>query len=101
MMKGAFISNLFKSTQTAAGLKAFKPVANERYLINVQIITRLFPCTVQKYMYPPVSKVHAGTFRVSVIFSCALDGIRISVLRILSPTLYQLSHPVAQQRAQI
>ena len=27
-------------------------------------------------------------------FNCAPDGIRTSVLRMLSPTLYELSHPV-------
>ena len=36
-------------------------------LLNVQIITLLFPSTVQKYIYSPVSKVHAGSYRVSVI----------------------------------
>ena len=36
-------------------------------LLNVQIIAPLFPFTVQKYMYPPVSRVAAGSFRVSVI----------------------------------
>ena len=105
----------------------------------MQIITVLCPFIVQKYVYLPVSKVHAGSLRVSVIhrtltwttgslacvldhscecvytqglgtptaiqhnifysekltiFSCALDGIRTSVLWIFSPTLYQLSHPV-------
>ena len=29
---GAFISNVFKSNQSAAGLKALKPAANGRYL---------------------------------------------------------------------
>ena len=44
---------------------ALKPAANGRYTITVQIITLLFS-TVQKYMYPPVSKVHVS-FRVSAI----------------------------------
>ena len=30
-------------------------------LLNVQIIALLFPLTVQQYIYPPVSKVHAGS----------------------------------------
>ena len=108
-------------------------------LLTVQIVTSLFHFTVQKYMYPPVSKVHAGSFRVFVIhrtltwttgfltcvrdhsftcvytrglgtptasqhnifdsekthfFSCAPGGIRTSVLWILKPTLYPVSHPV-------
>ena len=64
----AYLSvNLSKSTQCAAGLKALKPAANGHYFTNVQIMTLLFPFTVQNYMYPPVSKVHAGSFRVSVI----------------------------------
>ena len=32
----------------------------------MQLITLLFPFTVHKFIYPPVSKVHAGSFRVSV-----------------------------------
>ena len=36
-------------------------------VLNLQIITLLFTFTVQKYTYPPVSKVHAGSFRISVI----------------------------------
>ena len=59
--------NLSKSTQSATGLKALKPDANGRYLINVQIFTLLFPFGVQKYIYHPVSKVHAGSFCVSLI----------------------------------
>ena len=58
--------NLFKSTQKRRmGMKASKPAANERALLHVQIITLLFPLTVQKYTYPPVSRVHAGSFPVS------------------------------------
>ena len=34
---------------------------------SVQIITLLFSFTVQKYIDPPVSKVHPGSFPVSVI----------------------------------
>ena len=33
----------------------------------MQIITVLFLFTVQKYIFPPVSKVHAGYFHVAVI----------------------------------
>ena len=33
----------------------------------MQIITLLFSFTVHKYIYPPVSKVHAGSFCVSII----------------------------------
>ena len=33
-------------------------------LLNVHIITLLFPFTVQKYIYPPVSKVHAGSVHI-------------------------------------
>ena len=36
-------------------------------ILNVQIITLLFPFTAQKYIYPPVTKVHARSFHVSVI----------------------------------
>ena len=55
-----------KSTQSAAGLKALKSAANGRYLM-CKSITLLFPFTVQKYIYSPVGKVHAGSFHVSVI----------------------------------
>ena len=54
--------NLSKSTQSAPGLKALKPAANGSYLINVQIITLLFSFTVQKYIYPPVSKEQCWVF---------------------------------------
>ena len=36
-------------------------------LLDVQIITLLFTFTEKKYTYPSVSKVYAGSFRVSVI----------------------------------
>ena len=35
--------------------------------LNVQNITLLFTFTLHKYIYPPVSKVYPGSFRVSVI----------------------------------
>ena len=57
---------LFKSNQSTAGLKSLKP-ARQQALLSVQIIALLFPFTVQKYVYPPVSKAHAGSLRVSVI----------------------------------
>ena len=59
--------NLSKSAQSAAGLKAFRSLLPIWALLDVQIITLLFPFTVQKYIYPAVSKVHAWSFRVSVI----------------------------------
>ena len=52
------------------GMKDLKPAANGRYAtyeLWAQIVTLLFAFTVQKYIYPHVSKVHAGSFRVSVI----------------------------------
>ena len=59
--------NLSKSTQSAAGLKALKSAANGRYL-TCKSLSYCFRFNVQKYIYPPVStKVHAGSFRVSVI----------------------------------
>ena len=61
VLMGAFISIFSKLTQSATGLKVVKPAGNGRY------ITLLFTFTVQKYMYPPVRKVHGGSFRVSVI----------------------------------
>ena len=36
-------------------------------LLSAQTITLLFTVTVHKYIYRPVSKVHAGSLRVSVI----------------------------------
>ena len=39
----------------------------QRALLNVQISTLLFTLTLHKYTYPLVSKVHAGSLRVSVI----------------------------------
>ena len=59
--------NLSKRTQSAARLKALKPAVNGRYLLFMQTIALLFPFTVHKYIYPPISKVHAGSFRVFVI----------------------------------
>ena len=59
-------------------------------ILNVQIIALLFPLTVHKYVYPPVSKVHAGSFRVSVIhrtltwttgsLTCVCDHVTMSAL---------------------
>ena len=58
--------SLSKSTQSAAGLKPLKPAANGRYLM-CKSLPYYFHFTVQKYIYSPVSKVHAGSVRVSVI----------------------------------
>ena len=45
-----------------------KAAANGRYLVCKSLDTILpFKFSVQKYIYPSVSKVHAGSFRVSVI----------------------------------
>ena len=45
-----------------------KPAANGRYLVCKSLdTTLLFIFTVQKYIYPSVSKVHAGYFLVCVI----------------------------------
>ena len=55
--------NLFKSTQSAAGLKALKPAANGRYLMCKSPYFHLLYIKFD----PPVSKVHAGSFRISVI----------------------------------
>ena len=52
--------------QLTAGLKSLK-LAAKLALLNVRIIALLFTLTVHKYIYPPVSKVHSGSFRVSVI----------------------------------
>ena len=60
--------NLFKSNQSTAGLKALKPAANGCYLMcksSTYYFHLLYKSTLK--MYPPVSKVYAGSFRVSVI----------------------------------
>ena len=58
--------NLSKSTQSAAGVEGFEACC-QWALLNVKISTLLFPFTVQKYIYHPVSKVHAESVRVSII----------------------------------
>ena len=68
--------NHSKSTQSAAGLKLSESfeACCKWVLFNVQIITLLFSFTVQMYIYPLVSKVHAGSFCVSVNpSSCDMD----------------------------
>ena len=55
---------LSKSTQSTAGLKALKSAADGRYLM-CKSLPYYFHFIVQKYIYPPVSKVHAGSFVVS------------------------------------
>ena len=106
--------------------------------IKVHMFTHLFPLTVQKCIYVPVSNMHAGSFRVFVIHrtptwttgsltcvrdhSCAcythggwahrqrvstfltrknsqfvlvlLTGFEPRSFGSLSPTVYQVSHPV-------
>ena len=58
----AFIS-IFSKRRRAESFEACCQGA----LLNVQIIALLFPFIVQKYIYAPVSKVHAGSFHVSAI----------------------------------
>ena len=53
--------NLSKSTQSAADMKA---LTCQWALLNVHVITQLFPFAVQNDIYPLVSKVHAWCFRV-------------------------------------
>ena len=131
--------NLFKSTQTAAGLKAFWSLlsANGRYLmckslpdyfhllgIEVHLSScQLSACWVCSWFHnPPNSDMDYRIFNVctwSFMLEdthgvghtdsesvqhfwlwktqyCALGGIRTFVFWILSPMLYQLSHPVTQ-----
>ena len=45
-----------------------KPVSNGHNLVCKTLdIAKLFKFTVKKYIYPSVSKMHAGSFRVSAI----------------------------------
>ena len=54
---GAFDLNLFKSIQSAAGLKAMKPAGNWRCLI-CKIMTLLFTFSAQKlYIFPSVGLI--------------------------------------------
>ena len=46
-------------------VKALKPMGATSVCTSLD--TTLFKLTVLKYIYPSVSKVHAGSFRVSVI----------------------------------
>ena len=55
--------NLIKSKRRRA--ESFEACC-QRALLSVQITTLLFPFPVQKYVYPPVSKVHSGSHHVSV-----------------------------------
>ena len=63
---GRIYLNLFKINSKSRRAQSFE-ACSQCALLNVQIISLLFPFTVQKYMYLPVSKMHAGSFRVSVI----------------------------------
>ena len=56
---GAFISIGQKSNQSATRLKTFE-ACYQWALLNVHNITLLSPLTVQKYIYPPASKMQAG-----------------------------------------
>ena len=57
------ISQSFQINSEHRRAKTLKPAR----LLNLQIIALLFPFTVQKSIYPPVSKVHARSFPVSEI----------------------------------
>ena len=66
MLTGAFISifpNQLKTPQASTRLSLLPMGA----ILNEQIITQLLTFTVQKYIYPPVGNVHAGSFCDSVI----------------------------------
>ena len=83
VLMGAFISLFPNRLKAPQGWKHWSLLLLW-VLLNVKIITILFPFTVQKYIYPPVSKVHAGSFCVSVIhqtliwtigsFTCVRDN---------------------------
>ena len=61
---GAFIS-IFQVNSKRRRAESFEACCHW-VLLNVQV-TLLFLVTVRKYIYPSVSKVRAGSFRVSVI----------------------------------
>ena len=65
LLKGAFIS-IFSNQLKMPQAESFKACC-QWALLNVQRITLLLTFNVQKYIYPPVSKDHAGSFCVSVI----------------------------------
>ena len=64
-MIGAFIS-IFPNRLKCRRAESFEACCQSE-LLNVRIIALLCPFTIQKHIYPPVSKVQAGSFRVSVI----------------------------------
>ena len=55
---GAFISIVSNQLKAPQGWKLLKP-ACQWALLNIQIITLLFPFTVQKYIYPPDTRQSA------------------------------------------
>ena len=63
---GRIYLNLSKSIQSTAGLKALKPVANGRSLMCKSLPYYLH-LLYRSTLNPSVSKVHAGSFCVSVI----------------------------------
>ena len=58
---GACISIISNQLKAPHGDERFEACCQWE-ILNVQIITLLFPFTVQKYIYPPVNKVHDGSF---------------------------------------
>ena len=58
--------NLSKPTQSAAGLKVLKPAANRRHLM-CKPLPYYVHFQYRRTLNPHLSKVHAGSFRVSVI----------------------------------
>ena len=119
--------NLSKLTQSATGQKGLKPAANGRYLMCKSlpyyfhllyrsifiVIHRTLTWTagsltcVRDHYCACVYTPGLGTptaiqnnildSQKLTFFSCAPEGIRASVIWILSPTLYQLSQPVTPE----
>ena len=62
------LSQSFQMNSKCRRAESFEACCHYQWvLLNVQIISLLFPFTGQKYIYSPVSKVHAGSLCVSVI----------------------------------
>ena len=55
------LARISKSTQKRRWAESFAGCC-QWALLDVQIMILLFPFTVHKYIYPPVSKMHAGFF---------------------------------------
>ena len=94
MMMMMMVSYLMLSLYACSMLGALGRVVTfetccEWELLSVQIATLLFQFTVPKYIYPYVSKVHAGSFRVCIInrtlawitgsLMCILDHTYVSI----------------------